>query len=119
MRVGLRHMPRRVRIELQPIAFGVEEIAGPGVTVCDHSVHIAARLGDAVVHFLELVERVHEEGNLLGYARRIRGSEYTAPVFEPGSYVVRVGDPDAGSWLERTVEDRAWGSEALEFDFTG
>ena len=55
----------------------------------------------------------------LVYARRIRGSEYTAPIFEAGSYVVRVGDPDAGSWLERTVEDRAWGSEALEFDFTG
>ena len=55
----------------------------------------------------------------LVYTRRIRGSEYTAPVFEPGAYIVRVGDPDAGSWLERTVEDRAWGSGALEFDFIG
>ena len=55
----------------------------------------------------------------LVYARRIRDSEYTAPIFKAGSYVLRVGDPDAGSWLERTVEDRASGSETLEFDFTG
>jgi len=65
------------------------------------------------------VIQVRTASGELVYARRIRGSEYTAPVFEAGSYVVRVGDPDADSWLERTVEDGAWGSGALEFDFTG
>ena len=42
-----------------------------------------------------------------------------APVFEPGSHVVRVGDPDSGSWLERTVEQGAWGAGELDFDFIG
>ena len=70
------------------------------------------------VHGLEdAVVEVRTASGALVYTRRIRGLEYTLPVFEPGSHVVRIGDPDSDRWLERTVEQGAWGAGELDFDF--
>ena len=55
----------------------------------------------------------------LVYTRRLRSAGADLPVFEPGTHVLRVGDPDRGLWLERTIQMEEWDSRELEFDFGG
>ena len=65
------------------------------------------------------VVEVRSVSGALIYARRIRGTEFTLPVFEAAPHVVRVGDTLRGRWLERRVNTTEWGVGSLDFDFTG
>ena len=65
------------------------------------------------------VVEVRSASGALIYARRIRGTEFTPPVFEAAPHVVRVGDTLRGRWLERRVNSTEWGVGSLDFDFTG
>jgi hypothetical protein len=65
-----------------------------------------------------VVEVVDSAGVLL-YSRRVIGTTYRPPVFGPGTHRIRVGDPESGLWLERTVREGERGLAALEFDFRG
>jgi len=45
-----------------------------------------------------VVEVIREQTGEVISSFRIRGPEHAPPVFEPGLYSVRVGDPDSGRW---------------------
>ena len=63
-----------------------------------------------------VVEVRHADGRLV-HARRSTGAEFRPPVFAAGTHVVRVGDPDRGVWLERSVSEEDRGMETLDFEF--
>jgi len=65
------------------------------------------------------VVEVRSVSGALIYARRIRGAEFTPPVFAVAPHVVRVGDTLRGRWQERRVAETEWGVGSLDFDFTG
>jgi len=65
-----------------------------------------------------VVELRGEAGELV-YARRIVGRSFTPPVFREQGHTLRVGDPDRGRWLERSVSRVEWSGGELLFDFTG
>jgi len=65
------------------------------------------------------VVEVRSVSGALIYARRIRGTEFTPPVFQVAPHVVRVGDTLRGRWQERRVGETEWGAGSLDFDFTG
>jgi alkaline phosphatase D len=63
------------------------------------------------------VVEVRTEGGELVYVRRVVDAEFRPPVFGPGTHVVRVGDPDGGRWLERSVSEADRAKRVLDFDF--
>lgn len=65
-----------------------------------------------------VIELRGEAGELV-YARRIVGRSFTPPAFDERTHSVRVGDPDAGRWMERSVSRAEWGGGELRFDFGG
>lgn len=64
--VGLGHIPRGVAVALDPVAIEIVEIERPGVAVGDDPIHRLPRAGHAAVERLQVFERIHHEGNLLG-----------------------------------------------------
>ena len=82
--------------------------------------------GRTPVGFLPLVRvrglddpiiEVRTEDGRLSSVRRSLGPEFRPPVFGPGTRVVRVGDPDRGIWLERSVTEQQRGGGTIDFDF--
>lgn len=65
-----------------------------------------------------VVELRTESGDLV-YALRIVGQSFAPPVFDEQTHTVRVGDPDSGRWMERSVSPAEWGAGEFRFDFPG
>ena len=82
--------------------------------------------GRSPVGFLPTVEvygitdpvvEVRNADGALVYVRRVVGRTFKPPVFAEGTHVVRVGDPEQGRWLERSVNEEERGRGTLVFDF--
>ncbi len=78
-----------------PITIHQEDNGGAKHTVFLPEIRVHG-LQDPVVQVID--EVTHEPV----YTLRIRGNAYRPWVFEEGSYTVRVGDPDAGTWKTLT-----------------
>ncbi|MGY8777395.1 MAG: alkaline phosphatase D family protein [Longimicrobiales bacterium] len=117
-RITLECWPRQV----DPRAPGAQQYDGWPMTVSRDSGdgrRPAGTLPTVRVRGVEdPVVEVRSVSGALIYARRIRGTEFTLPVFEAAPHIVRVGDTLRGRWLERRVNTTEWGVGSLDFDFT-
>ncbi len=122
----------RERISIECWPRHVDPAAGPGAEAAGQyegwPVEVSRDSGDGrtPVGFLPLVRvrglddpiiEVRTEDGRLSSVRRSLGPEFRPPVFGPGTRVVRVGDPDRGIWLERSVTEQQRGGGTIDFDF--
>jgi hypothetical protein len=64
--MGLGHVPRRVAVALDPVAVDVVEIERLGVPMGDNPVDTLPSFRHPAIKRLQVFERIHHEGNLLG-----------------------------------------------------
>ncbi len=116
--IGIECWPRQE----DPSSPGARQYEGWPLTVDRESGDGRAPLGFLPTLRVEGVDdpviEVRSDAGALVYARRVIGRSYTPPVFEERTHVVRVGDPERGRWLERSVTRAEWGGGELRFDFT-
>jgi len=119
-------MSETIRVECwprqtDPKAPGAEQFEGWPITI-----HREDGDGRTPIGFLPTIEIVglddavilvrNDRGSLI-YARRIRGRTFRPPVFEPGIYVVRVGDPDLNVWQDQVTRMTENGEKMLRYTF--
>jgi hypothetical protein len=90
--------------------------------VCDqldnYGGQVEGRLPEVVVSGIvdPVVQVIDQAGGETVYTLRIKGNSFQAPVYKPGSYVLRVGDPDKDLWREyRDLRPGAGGKLEVTF----